>query len=68
MQSKEIKAELVLNEITLTSIAKQVGVSIPLVSQVISGRATNPKVKAAIAASIGKPVADVFPEKADATV
>lgn len=62
MKPNEIMAELVLKNITTTAIGKTLGVHRPHVSAVIHGRSRTPRVRAAIAEALGKPVDEVFPE------
>lgn len=51
--------------ITVTSIAKDKGTKQPNVSAVISGRQKTPRIRAAIAEAIGKPVDEVFPPETE---
>lgn len=62
MKPNEIRAALMLKNISVTSIAIKLGLKQPNVSAVISGDRTTPHVQKAIAAAIGKPVDEVFPE------
>ena len=61
MKASEIRAELVRNNISVTKLAREIGVSQPLVSQVITGRTVSARVRQAIAAAINEPVDRVFP-------
>lgn len=63
MKANEIRADLVRNNITVTSIARSLNMAIPTVSQVISGVRSNPRIRQAIATSINKPVSDIWPDK-----
>ena len=62
MNSRQIKAALILKGITQTSIAKELGVPVSLVCMVISGAEKTPRVRQAIAAAIGKPVRTIWPD------
>ena len=50
-----------LRKITVTSIAETVGAKRSNVSMVISGVRPTPRIRAAIAEAIGRPVDEVFP-------
>lgn len=63
MKPNEIKAALVLNGITATSIAKTIGLPRPNVSETISGVRKTKRIRKAIANAIGMPVEEVFPEQ-----
>jgi len=61
MSARERKAALVLRGITGAHLARELEVSEQQVSQVLRGFRRSPRVEAAIAAAIGKPVGRVFP-------
>jgi len=61
MTPNEIRAELIRRNITVTSIAKQLGLKQPNVSAVIRGGRRTPKVRKAIADAIGKSVSEIWP-------
>ncbi len=48
--------------IRVTDIAASLGIKHPSVSVVISGKQRNPRVRAAIAKAIDKPVHEIWPE------
>jgi len=62
MKRNEIKAHLVMQGVTVTSIANDLGIAISSVSQVISRTKHTKHVQVAVANAIGKPVGEVFPE------
>ena len=61
MMKYEIKAAMALAQITVSAIARTEGVTPSIVSQVISGKAKSPRIRAAIALAINRPVDEVFP-------
>ena len=61
MQPHEIRAALVLARVTITSIARDLGVKPPTVHAVITGKRPTPRIRQAIAEAIGRPVEEVFP-------
>lgn len=61
MSPREIKAAMVLAGVSLTRIARELGVSKGFVSQVVSGHRRTLRVQKAISASIGRFVEEVFP-------
>lgn len=63
MKANEIRAELVLRNIKVGSIADELGIKYPSVSQVISRKKHTPYVREAIAKAIERPVEEVFPEQ-----
>jgi len=63
MTPTQIRAEMMLNNITVTAIAAGLGVKQPAVSQVIYRVRPNTKIRAAIAAAIGKPYDEVWLDK-----
>lgn len=60
MTPKERKIELMKADKTMAEIARQLGVTISHVSQVVLGKRRSPTVEAAVAEAIGKPVTKVF--------
>lgn len=67
MQPEEIKALLILKKVTITMIAKDCGVSVPTVSQVINYRAKSARIETAIANKLGKTREEVFSLKQSLT-
>lgn len=63
MKPHEIKAGLQLAEIKQTDIAREVGVCISVVNQVISWRTRSRRVEEAIARALGKNIDDVFMQR-----
>jgi predicted transcriptional regulator len=61
-EANQIRAELVRRGITVTSIAKQLGVSQPYVSQHLSNVRNTARIRQAIAAAIDQPVHEIWPE------
>lgn len=66
MQPNEIRAALILKGITGVSIARSLGVPQQNVAAVIALTRRTPRIRQAIAAAIGKPVAEVFPDHKEA--
>lgn len=64
MTPKERKIELLRADATMAEIARQLGLTIGHVSQVIAGKRRSPSVEQAVAAAIGKPVERVFGSRA----
>lgn len=62
MKPNERRAELVRRGVKVASIARELGITGPSVSQVINERRSTPRIKEAIAKAIGKPVDEVFPD------
>lgn len=62
MEPNERRAELMRRGIQVKSIALELGIAAPSVSQVITGTKRTRYVQQAIANAIGKPVEEVFPE------
>lgn len=60
MTPVDIKVELLRKGVTIASIAKELEVEAPHVSQVLHGKRRSPRVEQAIAKAIGRPVAKVF--------
>lgn len=63
MHPADIKAELVKAGKSQSDIAAEQGVSQPMVSQVIQGKATSHPIASRIAKAIGKPVGEIWPGK-----
>ena len=63
MKANQIRAELILRDITGLDIAKKLGISKQAVSAVVNGRTRSRVVRQAIAEAINKPVSEVFPEQ-----
>jgi lambda repressor-like predicted transcriptional regulator len=61
MTPNERKAELVRRGRTMADIARQLGVSLGHVAQVVRGLRRSPSVEQAVAEAIEHDVADVFP-------
>jgi lambda repressor-like predicted transcriptional regulator len=60
MSPNDRKAELVRKAQTMTDIARQLGVSVSHVAQVVAGKRRSPSVERAVSEAIGKPVERVF--------
>lgn len=58
------KAELVRRGLTMSDVARSLGLSLNHVSKVIAGERRSPRVERAIAKRIGQPVESVFPAQA----
>lgn len=54
------KAELVRKGLSMSDVARQLGLSANHVSKVIAGERRSPRVERAVADAIGKPVEKVF--------
>ncbi len=63
MTPQKIKSQLVLNEISLTEIARSAKVDISFISHVIYGRRKGRRVQQIIAKKLGKKFSQVWPEK-----
>jgi len=63
MRPEEIKARLILRGITQAEIARRLKVSRGAISQVISGRERNQRIRKAIARALGLKVSDIWPEE-----
>lgn len=61
METRIIKADLIIKGVTQTSIAKSLDVSVASVNDVISGKRSTPRIRLAIAEAIGKPVSEIWP-------
>ena len=66
MKPNEIKAALILAEVSQASIAKKLGVSRAAIFYVINGDRPSPRIRAAIAEAISQPVSEVFPDNQEA--
>ena len=64
MKPNEIRAHMLLNNVKSGDIAKKFGVSDASVSMVISGMTVSARISAEIARVIGKPVSEIWPERA----
>ncbi len=62
-QKNFIKALLVARGIKISDIAKELNVSVPTVSLVISGRDNSRRIKAAVAEKLGFSPEELWPEK-----
>lgn len=60
MTPNERKAALMLRDVTISEIARGLGVTVGHVSHVVAGNRRSPNVEQAIADAIGQPLADVF--------
>jgi len=58
----QIRAEMMLNNITVTAIARKLGVKQPTVSQVIYGVRPTLRIREAVATAIKKTVDEIWPE------
>ena len=65
MKPNEIRAEMMRRQISVTSIAKRLGMKQPTISQVIYGVRSTATIRQAIADAIGKEVTEIWPEKAE---
>ena len=63
MKPNEIKGHLTLVDCRLVDIADELKVAEQLIGRVIRREATSDRVQRAIAARLGKPVEDVFPDR-----
>jgi lambda repressor-like predicted transcriptional regulator len=63
MKPYEIKAALTAKNIKLSDLATEIGVSRPVITQVISGSKVSARVRAEIAGKIGKTVSDIWPAR-----
>ena len=64
MKPNEIRGHLLLKNVKSGDIAKKIGVSDAAVSMVIGGTAVSARISAEIARVIGKPVSEIWPERA----
>lgn len=68
VQAERLKYELALRGISLSDIAREIGVTQPYVSAVVRGHrntwvSTSRRIEALIAQKLGKPVQEVFPDR-----
>lgn len=63
MTPNQIKGSLIFSGIKLVDIADECDVSEQSVGQVIRGQSTSDRIQKVIAAKIGQPVEEVFPER-----
>ena len=63
MKPVEIKILMMRAGVTQTKIAKQLGITIPFVNQIISGIRPTKYIRESIADAIGKPVEELWPEE-----
>ena len=61
MTAKEIKILMELLDVTQTSVAQKLGVTLPAVHSVIKGLRHNPRIRQAIADAVGRPVEQIWP-------
>lgn len=66
MKPNEIRAALVLAEVSQASLAAKLGVSRAAIFYVINGNRPSPRIRTAIAEAISKPVSEVFPDNQEA--
>ena len=64
MKPHEIKGHMMLKNVRPGDVAKKLGVSDAAVSQVISGTCVSARISAEIARAIGKPVSEIWPNRA----
>lgn len=67
LNSKNIKAELKSRKISQVFIARMLKLHPVCVNEVITGKRHNPRIQAAIALAIGKPVDEIFPNNKNNT-
>ena len=65
MNAATIKHELASKGRRLSDIARELGIKLPSVSQVIHGRRPSRRVSQAIADALGMPLEEVFPKYAN---
>lgn len=63
MKPNEIRAELMRHNVQQSEIARELGITRPNVSVVVSGKRPNPIIRAAIAKAINKPVSEIWPDQ-----
>lgn len=63
MKPKEIRAALMIAEVTIYKFARELGVSAALVHKVLNGDRKNPRVREKLAEAIGKQVSDIWPDQ-----
>jgi lambda repressor-like predicted transcriptional regulator len=61
MTSKEIIILLKLLDVTQTSVANKLKMTVPAVNSVIKGLRKNPRIRQAIADAVGRPVHQIWP-------
>lgn len=61
MTAKDRKIALLRRDVTMSAIARRLGVTTGHVSQVVAGRRRSPTVERAVAEAVGLPVGRVFP-------
>jgi transcriptional regulator with XRE-family HTH domain len=61
MKPKEIKAALILREVSQSEIARRLGIREQSVSGVISGKTKSARVMREVARVLGKPVREIWP-------
>jgi lambda repressor-like predicted transcriptional regulator len=61
MNSKEIIILMKLLDVTQTSIANKLKMTVPAVNSVIKGLRKNPRIRQAIADAVGRPVHQIWP-------
>lgn len=66
MNGKEITKNLRESGLSVNSIAEELGVKPPTVSQVIHRKRPNPRIRKAIASAIGRSVDEVWPPEKEA--
>jgi len=62
METRKIKANLILAGVTQSEIARSLGIKVASVNDVVSGKRKNPRIRSAIAEAIGKPVEKIWPD------
>jgi lambda repressor-like predicted transcriptional regulator len=61
METNEIKAAMILQGVTTKQIAEGLGITAQAIGPVISGRRSNPRIRAAIAEALGRSVEEIWP-------
>ena len=62
METKKIKSDLILAGVTQSEIARSLNVAVACVNDVVTGKRKNPRIRAAIAEAINKPVSEIWPD------
>ena len=62
MEGYQIRAAMLAKNISVTSIAKKLGIAVPNISQVIHGDKKTPRIRKAIADAVGIPISELWPE------
>jgi len=57
------KAIMIIAGVSQTAVAKSLGITTPAVNAVVCGRRSVPRIMAAIADAVGRPVSDLWPEE-----